>query len=74
MRRPGLIVTNSLANDIKCLTEHAFALSWDGSLALGPSSRRPMPHTGSRGLDSARSLLSELKRCFFMAGFCVNLA
>ena len=65
MRRPGLIIANSFANGRKRLTEHVFPLPWHGVLALGPSSRRPMPHTGSRGLDSARSLLSELKRCFF---------
>ena len=62
MRRSGLIVANSLANGRKCLTEQVFPLSRHGLLALGPSARRPMLYTGSRGLDSARSLLSELKR------------
>ena len=62
MRRPGLIVANSFANGRKCLTEQVFPLPWHGLLALGPSARRPMPRTGSRGLNSARSLLSELKR------------
>ena len=64
MRRLGLIVANSFANGRKCLSEQAFPLPWRGSLALEPSARGPMPHTGSGGLDSARSLLSELKRLF----------
>ena len=62
MRRSGVIVANSFANGRKCLTEQAFPLPWHGLLALGPFARRPMPHTGFRWLDSARSLLSELKR------------
>ena len=61
MRRPGLTVANNFANSRKCLTELMFALHWHGLLVLGSSSPRPIPHTGSRGLDSARSLLSELK-------------
>ena len=60
MGRPGLIVANSFPNGRKCSAEQVFCLPWHGLLAL-----RPMPHTGSRGLDSARSLLSELKRYFF---------
>ena len=62
MRRPGLTVANRFANGRKCLTELIFALHWHGLLALGSSARRPMPHTGSLGLDSTRSLLSELKK------------
>ena len=62
MRRSGLIVANSFANGRKCLTEQGFPLPWHGLLALGPSTRRSMPHTESRGLDLSRSLLSELKR------------
>ena len=62
MRRPCLIVANIFANSRKCLTEQVFPLPWHGLLALGTSVRKPMPHTGSRGLDSARSLLSEFKR------------
>ena len=62
MRRPGLTVANNFANGRKCLTELIFPLHWHGLLALGSSARRPMAHTGSRGLVSARSLLSELKR------------
>ena len=58
MRRTCFIVANSFANGRKCLTKQVFPLPWHGLLALGPSSRRPMPHTGSRGLDSARDLLS----------------
>ena len=49
MRRPGLIFANSFANGRKCLTLHRL-------LALGPSAQRSMPCTGSRGLDSARTL------------------
>ena len=64
VRRPGLIIANSFANGRKCLTEQVFPLPWHGLLDLGPSARGPMPHTGYRGLDSARSLLSELKRLF----------
>ena len=66
MRRPGLIVANSFANGRKCLTEQGFPLPRHGLLALGPSARRPMPHTGPRGLDSAGSLLSELKKVIFL--------
>ena len=62
VRRPGLIVANSFANGRKCLTEQVFPLPWHGLLALGPYARRPMPHTGSRGLDSSKSLMPELKR------------
>ena len=62
MRRSSLIVANRFANGRTCLTERVFPLPWHGLLALGPSARRPMPHTGSRGLHSARSLLSELRR------------
>ena len=63
MRRPGLTVANSCANGRKCLTaELIFALCWHGLFALGSSSRRPKPHTWSRGLDATRSLLSELNR------------
>ena len=65
MGRPGLIDANSFANGGKCLTEHVFSLPWHGLLALGPSAKRPMPHTGSGWLDSARTLLSELKKRFF---------
>ena len=39
-----------------------FPIHWRGSLALGSSARRPMPHTGSRGLASANRLLPVLKR------------
>ena len=53
VRRPGLIVANSCANGRNCLTEQVFPLHRHGLLALGPSARRPMPHTGFRGLDSA---------------------
>ena len=60
MRRPGLIVANILTNG-KNASPSKFPLPWHGLLALGPSARRPMPHTGSRGLDSARRLLSEPK-------------
>ena len=62
MHRPGLTVENCLTNGRKYLTELIFALHWHGLLTLGSSSRRTMPHTGSRGLDSARTVLSELKR------------
>ena len=62
MRRPSLTVANSSANGRKCLTEQVFLFPWPGLLALGPSARRPMPLAGSRGLDSASSLLSEPKR------------
>ena len=65
----GLIVTNSFANNRKCLTEQVFPLPWHLLLALGPSAWRPVPHTGSRGLDSAKHLLSELKRLFFYGWF-----
>ena len=74
MSRPGLTVANSFANSRKCLTEQFFSLHWHGLLALGSSARRPMPHTRSRGLDSARILLSEVKSRFFMAVFFMNLA
>ena len=66
MHRPGLTVANSFANGRKCLTELIFPLHWHKLLALGSSAWRTMPHTGSRGLDSSRSLLSELKRCFLL--------
>ena len=36
--------------------------------------RGPMPHTGSKGLASARVVTPVLNRCCFMAGFCENLA
>ena len=39
-----------------------FPLHWRGGLAQGSSARRPMPHTGSRGLASANRLLPVLKR------------
>ena len=35
-----------------------FPLHWRGSLALGSSARRPMPHTGSRWLASSKYLLA----------------
>ena len=66
MRRPGLVVATGVANGRKCLTEQVFPLPWHGLLALGPSARRPMPHTGSRELDSARILLSELAKGVFL--------
>ena len=62
MRRPGLTVANSFAIGRECLTEQFFPLHWHGSLGLGSSTRKPMPHTGSRGLASVRSLLPELER------------
>ena len=62
MRRPGPTVANSFANIRRWLTKQMFPLYWHGLLALGSSARRPMPHTGSRGLASVRSLLSELQR------------
>ena len=48
-----LTVANFFANGKKRLTEQIFPLHWRGSLALGSSARRPIPHTGSRGLASA---------------------
>ena len=65
MRRPGFTVVNSFANGKKCLAELFFYLHWYGLLTLGSSARRPMPHTGSKRLDSTRSLLSELKMGLF---------
>ena len=61
-RRPGLIAASSFANSRKCLTVQLFPLPWRGLLALEPSARRPMPHIDSRGLDSSKILLSELKK------------
>ena len=74
VRRPGLTAANSFANGRKCLTEEIVSLHWHGLLALGLSARKPRRHTGSRGLDSARSLLPELTTYFVFAGFCVNLS
>ena len=41
-----------------------FSLHWHGPLAPGSSARRPMPHTGSRGMASAASLFPVLKMFF----------
>ena len=38
-----------------------FPLHWRVLLALGSSARRPMPHTGSRGLASAKVVASAQK-------------
>ena len=62
MGRPGLVVANSFANGRMCPTEQVLRLSRHGLLALGPPARRPIPHNGSRWLDSGRCLLSELER------------
>ena len=45
-----------------------FPLHWRGSLPRGSSARRPMPHTGSRGLVSANRLLPVLKKVMFHGG------
>ena len=60
--QPGLSIANFFANCRKGLTEQIFPLHWCGPLARGSSARRPMPHTGSRGLASANRLLPVLKR------------
>ena len=44
-----------------------------GFLASGSSAQRPMPHTGSKGLDSAKCLVPVVKQCCFMAGLCVKV-
>ena len=74
MRRPGLTVAKSFADSRKCLTEQLFSLHWHGLWALGSPAPGTMPHAGSRGLASARPLLSELKRRLFVAGVCVDSA
>ena len=60
--QPGLSVANFFANCRKRLTEQIFfPFHWRGYLARGSSSRRPMPHSGSRGQASANRLLPVLK-------------
>ena len=61
MRRPGLTVANSVANGKECVAELISLLHWHGLLAVGSPTRRAMPHNGSRGRNSARSMWSELK-------------
>ena len=45
-----------------------------GSRASGSSARRPMPHTGSKGLASAEILVPVLRRWYFMVVFRENAA
>ena len=59
MCQPDLAFANCLSNGRKRLIEKIlFSLHWRGSLARGSSARRPVPHTGSKGLASAKRLLS----------------
>ena len=59
--RPGLTVANCSPTVESAATSRFSPLHWHGLLALESSARRSMPHTGSRGLASARRLLPELK-------------
>ena len=65
-RRPGLPIRSQRREFIRELQKAPhranFPLHWRGSLARGSSARRPMPHTGSSGLVSAKRLLPVLKR------------
>ena len=53
----------------KCFPRHRW-----GSRASGSSVRRPMPHTESKGMASAKTFVPVLRRWYFVVGFCENLA
>ena len=66
-RRPGVPTRSHCREFLRERQKSAspsknFPLHWCGSLARESSARRPMPHTGSRGLASANRLLPVLKR------------
>ena len=78
--QPGLACANGVADGRKSLFRGIFSpVHRRRLLPSGSSSRRPMPphgvpHTGFKGLASAKRLVPVLKRCCFMVGFCENLA
>ena len=72
--QPGLACTNGAADGRKSFfPSEIFPGHRRGVPASGSSDRRPMPHMGSKGLASAKSLVPMLRRYCFVAGFCENL-
>ena len=66
--QPGLTVADFFANGRKRLTDQIFPLHWRGFSAGVSSPRRPMPHTGSRGLAFGQPFIASAQKEMFHAG------
>ena len=71
--QPVHIVAKEAADGKKSLPEQFFARHKCGSRASRSSSRKPMPHSWSKGLAAAKYLFPVPKRWCFISGFCKHL-
>ena len=69
MCQPGHTVAKEVADGRKSLPEHVLSSPQVGVIGVGSSAQRPMPHTWSKGLALAKSLLPVPKGWCFISGF-----